>query len=167
MDWYDPGEDSYTFYDTLEQENLKNKIIVDLGCSTGIISELLRKNNLVLSVDLNLKALKEYNRTNPDTNLINSDLLMGLNQNKIDILVFNPPYVPDFECPILGGGEHGRDIINNFVANIEVLCFYLLIIEANKPLEIIENIKDRGYTVTVIKIRKVIGETIIILKASK
>lgn len=162
MDWYEPGEDSYTFYDILKNENLKDKTILDLGCSTGILTDLLEASNFVISVDLNIKALLEMNK---EKNMIRGDLLKGINQKKVEIIVFNPPYVPDFDCPILGGGLNGREVIDRFVKEIEVKKFYLLVIEANKPLEIIENIRKKGYKVEVIKIRKVVGETIIILRA--
>lgn len=169
MDWYDPGEDSYTFLDVLENENIKNKIIIDLGCSTGILSDLLKKDNFVISIDLNIKALLEYNHKDnyKNNNLIQMDLLSSINQNKIDIVVFNPPYVPDFDCKILGGGISGREVIDEFINNLEIKCFYLLVIEANKPVEIIENLQKKKYYCSVLKIRKVIGETIIIIKGIK
>ncbi len=168
MDWYEPGEDSFTLLDVLKSENIKNKVVVDLGCSTGILSEFLKAENFVLSLDLNLTALLEYqNNSSYSTNLIKMDLLDGINQEKIDIVVFNPPYVSDFDCKILGGGEYGRDVIDKFVNDIDVKCFYLLVIEANKPLEILKNIQLKKYTVSVLKIRKVIGETLIIFKATK
>lgn len=161
MDWYEPGEDSYTLYDVLKNENIENKVVVDLGCSTGILTDLLDVRNFVLSIDLNTSALLQLK----GKNALRTDLLKGINQEKIDIVVFNPPYVPDFDCPILGGGLNGREVIDRFVDSVTVKCFYLLVIEANKPLEIMHNIRLKGYSVNVLKIRKVVGETIIILKA--
>ncbi len=163
MDWYEPGEDSYVMYDVLKEEKIEKQIIIDLGCSTGILTDLLDISNFVISIDLNVKALKEMKKKNK----IRTDLLKGINQESVDIVVFNPPYVPDFDCPILGGGIFGREVIDRFVDDILVKKFYLLVIEANKPLEVMSNIRKRGYIVNVIKIRKVIGETIIILKAER
>ncbi|KAM0681332.1 hypothetical protein GINT2_000532 [Glugoides intestinalis] len=161
MDWYEPGEDSYTFYDVLETEGIQGKLIVDLGCSTGILTDLLDTKNLVVSVDLNTKALMQLK----EKNAVRTDLLKGITQEKVDVVVFNPPYVPDFDCSILGGGVDGREVIDRFISEIEVRCFYLLVIEANKPLEIMKAIREKGYQADVLKIRKVIGETIIIIKA--
>lgn len=161
LDWYEPGEDSYTMHDVLEQENIRDKIVVDLGCSTGFLTELLCTSNFVISIDLNTKALLQMK----EKNAIKTDLLRGINQNKIDAVVFNPPYVPDFDCPILGGGVNGRDVIDRFVDEIAVKAFYLLVIEANKPLEVLANIRKKGYKVDVLKIRKIVGETLIILRA--
>lgn len=162
--WYDPGEDSYTFYDVLENEKLSGKIILDLGCSTGYLTDLLAKNNLVISSDLNLIGLEQLDGSK---NAVRMDLLCGFDQSKIDCLVFNPPYVPDFDCIILGGGPFGRDVIDRFIEEIEIKLFYLLVIEANKPDEVIKNIENKGYTVNILKIRKVVGETIIILKCQR
>ncbi|ELA42240.1 uncharacterized protein VICG_00639 [Vittaforma corneae ATCC 50505] len=102
-----------------------------------------------------------------EKNAIRTDLLRGINQDKIDVVVFNPPYVPDFDCPIVGGGVNGREVIDRFVNEIAVNVFYLLVIEANKPLEILENIRGKGYEVDVLKVRKIVGETLIILRAAK
>lgn len=162
MDWYEPGEDSYTFYDVLEAERIHGKLVVDLGCSTGILTDLLDTENLVISIDMNIKGLMQLK----EKNAVKTDLLKGINQEKVDIVVFNPPYVPDFDCPILGGGVNGREVIDRFVAEIKAKCFYLLVIEANNPLEIMKAIREKGYQADVLKIRKVIGETIIIIKAT-
>lgn len=163
MDWYEPDEDTYTLIDSIRSENIKGKTVVDLGCSTGAITAVLEHENLVIPIDLNAKALEQISDKSP----IRSDLLSGINQDKIDICIFNPPYVPDFECPILGGGIHGREVIDRFIADINTKVFYLLIIEANRPLEVIENIRMRGYLVSVLNVRKIVGETVIILKSVK
>jgi release factor glutamine methyltransferase len=84
--WYDPNEDSYTFIDLLKEENIKNKIIIDLGTSTGVLSEVL-KDNLVIGVDLNRKALEEQQRLRRNPNLIRGDLLKSVNQRSIDIVI--------------------------------------------------------------------------------
>lgn len=168
MEWYEPGEDSYTFLDALKEENIHHQIVLDLGCSTGILSEFLSLNNFVLSVDLNIAALREFNRNSEiKRNLIETDLLRGINQRNINVVVFNPPYVPDFDCPILGGGVLGREVIDRFIEVINTKVFYLLVIEANNPIEITNLIIKRGYNCKILKIRKVLGETIIIIKAQR
>lgn len=161
MDWYDPGEDSYTLLDVLRDENMERQVVVDLGCSTGVLTDFLGGRNFVVSVDLNTKALEQLQ----GKNAVRTDLLAGINQSRIDAIVFNPPYVPDFDCPVLGGGLFGRKVIDRFVGEVEARCFYLLIIEANRPLEVIRAIRGKGYNVDVLKIKKILGETIIILKA--
>lgn len=165
LEWYEPQEDTYTLIDAIENENIENKVVIDMGCSTGAITKLLDKKNIVISVDLNSKALKNFSGSG---NLIRTDLFKGIKQSEIDVCIFNPPYVPDFECEILGGGKNGRNVINKFINELdEIKTVYLLIIEANKPLEVIELFEKMSYFVEIIKIRDVIGEKLIILKAQK
>lgn len=163
MDWYEPDEDTYTLIDAIKEENIVGEVVLDLGCSIGAITDILEPTNFVISSDLNLKALEQHTNKNS----VCANLLNGINQQKIAVCIFNPPYVPDFDCPILGGGVYGREIIDKFVETVEIKKFYLLVIEANKPQEVFENIKRKGYNVQVLKIRKIVGETIIIFKAIK
>lgn len=163
MEWYEPGEDTYTLIDLLESEEIRDRVVVDLGCSTGAITRVLEHTNLVISMDLNATALRQLH----GHTAVRADLLSGINQARIDVVVFNPPYVPDFDCPILGGGPFGREVIDRFVADVSVCLVYLLVIEANKPWEVAEALEGRGYSVAVVKMRRIIGETIVILKATK
>ncbi|EOB14114.1 N6 adenine specific dna methylase [Nosema bombycis CQ1] len=164
--WYDLNEDSYTFIDLLKEENIKNKIIIDLGTSTGVLSEAL-KGNLVIGVDLNRKALEEQQRLRRNPNLIRGDLLKSVNQGRVDIIIFNPPYVVDSLDPIIGGGPLGRIVIDKFIKEIEVDLFYLLVIKANRPEEVVKGIEEKGYKTKIMKIRRILGETIIIIKGEK
>ncbi|KAI5168694.1 release factor glutamine methyltransferase [Pancytospora epiphaga] len=170
MKWYEPGEDTYTLIDAVKQECLTNKVIVDLGCSIGAITEVLESNNFVISCDLNIEALQELvriGRKERVRNIIRTDLISGINQDMVDVIIFNPPYVPDFDCPILGGGPDGRVIIDRFINTVAVPVFYLLVIEANKPKEIIKEIELRRYKTTILRIRQIIGETVIIIKGER
>lgn len=166
MKWYEPDEDSYTFLDVLEEENIKNKLVVDLGTSTGVLSTPL-KDCLVVGIDKNRLALVEQKRIRKSPNLVVGDLLGSINQKVVDILLFNPPYVLDSSDPIIGGGVLGREIIDKFIEQVEVNLFYLLVIKANRPEEVIEKIEKKKYVVEVKKVRKILGETIIILKCTK
>lgn len=62
---------------------------------------------------------------------------------------------------------YGREIIDEFINQVNVKMFYLLVIEANKYKEVIANIKNKGYIVEIKRIRRILGETIIILKCLK
>lgn len=161
MDWYEPDEDSWTLVDLIVAEGIKDRVVIDLGCSTGVVSDALHPSNFVLCLDLNIKALRQLR----NRDAIQMDLLCGIDQSRVDVVIFNPPYVPDFDCPILGGGKDGRVVIDRFVGAVTVPIVYLLVIEANKPVEVIEGLRARGYGVEVARIRKIVGETIVLLKA--
>lgn len=165
MKWYEPDEDSFTFLDVLEEENISHKLVVDLGISTGVLGDAL-KDCLVVGIDKNRLALVEQKRTRKSPNLIVGDFLGSINQKMVDILLFNPPYVLDSRDPIIGGGVDGREVIDEFIKQVEVGMFYLLVIKANKPEEVIKKIEEKDYLVEIKRVRKILGETIIILKCT-
>ncbi|KAG5860054.1 putative HemK-like methylase [Encephalitozoon hellem] len=163
MDWYDPGEDTYTLMDVIEKEELEMRVVLDLGTSTGVLTDLLKRRNTVVSTDLNIKALQNHS----GGNLVRADLLDSINQQSLDVIVFNPPYVPDTDDPIIGGGYLGRRIIDRFVSLVSVRVVYLLVIEANRPKEVILLLNGRGYRTKILSVRKILGETIYIIKGEK
>ncbi|ADM11661.1 N6 adenine specific DNA methylase [Encephalitozoon intestinalis ATCC 50506] len=163
MDWYEPGEDTYTLMDVLEEEDLEMKVILDLGTSTGIIAEHLEKKNTVLSSDINIKALQNHR----GGNLVRADLLHAINQQHVDIVVFNPPYVLDSDDPVIGGGHLGREVIDRFISLLEIGIVYLLVIQANKPSEVMKLLEEKGYKTKILRVRKILGETIYIIKGER
>ncbi len=60
------------------------------------------------------------------------NLLSSLNDNSIDILVFNPPYVPTEDDEIFSsgieaswaGGKRGRRIIDKFIPVVKVFIYF-------------------------------------------
>lgn len=163
MDWYQPDEDTYTLIDVLRAENVERKVVLDLGTSTGVIAELLGKRNTVVSTDLNSKALRNHR----GGNLVRADLLYGIDQGALDVVVFNPPYVPDSDDPVIGGGPLGRVVIDRFVKAVDIGTVYLLVIEANRPSEVTELLEARGYKTRILKVRRILGETIYVIKGER
>lgn len=159
-DWYEPDEDTYTLIDVLDSEDLRDKVIVDLGTSTGVITRELRMKNTVISIDKNMKALCNHS----GGNLVRGDLLCCINQDVVDVVVFNPPYVPDTDDPVIGGGSLGRAVIDRFISAVRIRVLYLLVIEVNKPREVIGLLERRGYECEVLRIRKILGETIYVIR---
>ncbi|KAH9411270.1 hypothetical protein HK407_06g11000 [Ordospora pajunii] len=161
--WYEPGEDTYTLLDAIEAETLREMVVLDLGTSTGVVAEMLKKQNTVISTDTNIKALLNHS----GGNLVRADLLSCINQSAFDAVVFNPPYVPDCDDPVIGGGALGRSVIDRFIDSVCIPTVYLLVIKANKPQEVISSMEARGYQTKVIKIRKIVGETVYIIKGAQ
>lgn len=190
FDYYEPGEDSYAFEDLLKELNIKNKVILDLGCSTCILTNTLKKENLVISTDINKLCFNYINNINyTDTkkqyNLIHADMFDCLDTNYIDIILFNSPYVLNddlyeysdkylnekYDTTILDGGKEGCDVIDVFIDKINGIkrdvTVYLLVIKANLLKNSIESKISREFSVKLVKTKKVIGETIMIYEIKK
>lgn len=99
-------------------------------------------------------------------------------KNKIDVLMFNPPYVPS-EPEELGqndiraawaGGVNGREVIDQLLPKIDGILspkgvFYLLVLDENNPNEI-RNIMETkyGFLSNIVNTRYRGGERLYILK---
>lgn len=174
FDFYEPGEDSYAFLDFLKTENIKNKFILDMGCSTCILTDLLKINNCVISLDKNIKALNYIvkNITSHNYNLVYGDLFIRINPSVFDIIIFNPPYVLDtetieYEDYIVTGGSDGCKVINQFIDilnNYKINTIYLLIIKANNMNKIENKINKNNYNIELKNVKQIIGETLLIYK---
>ncbi len=82
----------------LDQLDLNDKLILELGCGSGLLSLLAaKKGTEVTSIDINRKAVENV-KSNADKNNLNitayvSDLFSNVNSNeKFDIVLINPPY---------------------------------------------------------------------------
>lgn len=82
----------------LDHLDLNTKLILELGCGSGLLSLLAAKKGAqVTSIDINRKAV-ENAKINADKNELKitayvSDLFSNVNSNKkFDIVLINPPY---------------------------------------------------------------------------
>jgi release factor glutamine methyltransferase len=105
---YEPAEDSFLLLDALELElsfllAKKPLVTVEIGSGSGIaISSLAKYLNYqshgFFAIDINDHACKATQKTatvnNVNVDVINMDLLTAFKRNAVDLLIFNPPYVP-------------------------------------------------------------------------
>ncbi|XP_023045851.1 methyltransferase N6AMT1 isoform X2 [Piliocolobus tephrosceles] len=112
-----------------------------------------------------------------------TDLVKGLLprlKEKVDLLVFNPPYVvtPPEEVGSHGieaawaGGRNGREVMDRFFPLVPDLLsprglFYLVTIKENNPEEILKTMKTKGLQGTTALSRQAGQETLSVLKFTK
>ncbi|CCG22100.1 Mtq2 protein [Candida orthopsilosis Co 90-125] len=200
---YEPSEDSFYLLDCFEEEKgyletkFKNKVplITEIGTGSGIVTTFILQNiihdGIYIATDINPNACKsvlETVRYNCPTrgHLVDSsqmDLTSSIRPNTIDILIFNPPYVPASEVPevpvtdedtrwldlALLGGEDGMVITWKVLNNIEHILSsdgvaYILFCARNKPDIVADIMRDRGWKVDVVINKKAGWEVLSILR---
>ncbi|XP_038153067.1 methyltransferase N6AMT1 isoform X1 [Cyprinodon tularosa] len=166
QDVYEPAEDSFLLIDALEKDaerllHMSPCVCLEVGCGSGVVSAFLASvvgpSALYLCTDVNLAAA-QCTATTASCNRISlqpviTDLVDSLLPRlcgKVDVLLFNPPYVvtPSEEVGSRGieaawaGGERGREVTDRFLPLVAQLLstkglFYLITIAENNPEEII------------------------------
>lgn len=120
---YFPAEDSLFLKGFMKREvdRLRPGKILDMGSGSGIQAEAciesgIKQENMTLS-DINENALEMLRKKFPESRAIMSDLFAGI-KDKYDLIIFNPPYLPDSRFdkkPDTSGGKNGSEIINRFL----------------------------------------------------
>lgn len=166
-DAYEPEEDSVLLAESLiinprampselrgQSPRIKSgDYVLDIGTGIGIQAIVAaRTAEKVLATDINPNAI-EIARSNAELNKIRniefriSNLFEKVNE-KFDLIIFNPPYLPSHEEDMLSaswaGGKNGVEVINKFLQSVANYLkpggkFEILISSLNDP----ENIKKK------------------------
>lgn len=195
---YEPSEDSYLLLDTLSSDSetafLHDRFpaktaaptILEVGTGSGVVLSFLTTNSsvifghdsvLTLGIDVstpaNLATRETVARNGPQGLYLDSltgNLTSPLRDGTIDMLVFNPPYVPTAELPILpgeedkemgreldllaltyAGGPDGMCITDRLLDSLEKVLSkdrgvaYILLCAQNKPEAVAERLRSGGY----------------------
>jgi len=88
---YEPKEDSFLILKYIK--NYCNGNVLDMGCGSGILSlEAMKYSKDVLGVDSNEECVEHCKKK--EINVVRSDLFSNVN-GKFDLVIFNPPYLPE------------------------------------------------------------------------
>uniref|UniRef100_G1K9A6 Methyltransferase HEMK2 n=1 Tax=Anolis carolinensis TaxID=28377 RepID=G1K9A6_ANOCA len=163
-------------------------ICLEVGCGSGVVStfvaSVIGPKALYLCTDINpLAALCTVETAlcnNVNIQPIITDLTVGLLprlHGKVDLLLFNPPYVvtPSAEIQNHGieaawaGGKNGREVMNRLIPLVPTILsekglFYIVTIQENNPDEIIKILERRGLKGTKVLCRQAGRENLSILK---
>lgn len=124
-------------------EKLKNRVkpkVLDIGAGSGAISISIAKNvldSVVLGVDISEEALcvaKENMEQNEIKNLkfIKSNVFENVNYSEFDMIISNPPYIPDYEYETLMSEVKEHEPKTALVAEDNGYFFYKKIIDEGK-----------------------------------
>jgi len=204
---YEPSEDTFLLLDALfvefDDDNSKQRFrprtSLEIGCGTGVASIFLAKlfssketsSMIHLMTDINIDAIRislktfqsnGLTRSNSIVEAVKCDLATSFLPRflgSIDLLLFNPPYVPTpndeiGSCGIeasWAGGENGRVVIDRTLVQISQLLSYpngrayMVVVDENKPFEIMQIMKEKySIQVTPFIRRKARNEYLTILK---
>lgn len=172
---YQPAEDSY-FLSSVLSSICKNKSVLDMGSGSGILAQTALKNKAsnVLAIDINPEAIKFLkSRSIPS---LKSNLFSTLpKKEKFDIIVFNPPYLPQDKREskesqlVTTGGKQGDEIILRFLKqapnHLNKTGFILLLTSSLTPLKRIDSLLAKlNLKKTLLSSRKIFMESLHVWK---
>ncbi|KAH7104550.1 S-adenosyl-L-methionine-dependent methyltransferase [Auriculariales sp. MPI-PUGE-AT-0066] len=198
---YEPAEDTFLLLDALEEDAIALRearfpICLEIGPGSGCVTAFLGSiigptNALYLTSDINPHAALCTHQTGlqnqiPVHSVMGSlalPLVPRLRQN-IDILLFNPPYVPtsneeaalaQTDRGIAGawaGGADGMEVTNQLLASLDSLLsptgrFYLVALTQNDIPGITRRTFEQGFACQVVLKRRAGGEHLHVLRFTR
>eukprot|EP00934_Nitzschia_sp_Nitz4_P008049 Nitzschia sp. Nitz4//scaffold41_size133979//39647//40399//NITZ4_003337-RA/size133979-processed-gene-0.242-mRNA-1//-1//CDS//3329551440//8039//frame0 len=172
---YEPSDDTYLLVDGMLADVSANdqrdsiQTIMEIGSGSGVpivfLSKLLPQAH-PMAIDINPDALDLTKRTALANNvdniqMIQSDLASSLLpewKHKMDVVIFNPPYVPTPDDEVQGdgievswaGGLRGRRVIDRAIPQIADLLSrphgvcYMITVDDNEPEEMARLFREVG-----------------------
>jgi release factor glutamine methyltransferase len=190
---YEPADDTFLLVDALAAERdllvaRKPALCVEIGCGSGaVITHLasLLPDSAMLASDVNRWALLATAATasanSRRVSTVQADLLSAFRPGSIDVLIFNPPYVPTPDEELAeaertanisaawAGGDRGRRVIDRLLPTLGAALapcgiFYLLGVAENDPTEIAELLRDQhGFNSRLIAERRAQNERLFVM----
>ena len=176
---YYPREDSLLLAKIIEKEGLKNKKTLDMGSGSGFLAILMAQQGAdATASDINEDAVKAVKMNIKNNNIklkvISSDLFKNI-EEKFDIIVFNPPYLPEktlHRNKQFYGGRTGREVIDKFIKNSSNHLkkegrIFIVFSSITGEKEVIEIFHSYGFTSKTVARQKVPWEELIVMEAKK
>ncbi|GAB5357144.1 hypothetical protein AAMO2058_000348800 [Amorphochlora amoebiformis] len=163
-------------------EGGRGGIVVEVGVGSGIVLTHIARlmlSGYFIGVDINPKAAKcaystlRRNKIN-NFDIVSCDLLTPFLSRLvrcIDVLIFNPPYVPTPSVEVKdnglprawAGGIRGREVLDRLLPFVGKLLsakgvFYLVTVKENEPKQIAEMLSKEGLSCETITSRKAHNE---------
>lgn len=159
---YEPREDSYLLQKYV-LKFAKGKVL-DMGTGSGILAEIaLKKTKNVLAADIDEEAV-EYVK-NKKINAVQSNLFSNI-KGKFDLIIFNPPYLPDnkkLKDLALDGGKKGYELLERFLKQAKNYLnkdgkILILFSSLTKKSKVDKILKENGYTFACLETQRIFFE---------
>ncbi|AAS54305.1 AGL186Cp [Eremothecium gossypii ATCC 10895] len=190
---YEPSEDSFLLLDCLEKERTwlrqrqpRASVVCEVGCGSGVVTAFMMQHEMpqpmsvYLATDVSPWALATTAETVQSTGCrgalcaARTDLVTGLADGQVDVLVFNPPYVPAEGVPqgpaagereerwlevALEGGADGMEVTTRMLGALgRVLASsgvaYILFCARNRPEEVAAGMRAAGWVAELVERRR-------------
>ncbi|MCJ7634509.1 16S rRNA (adenine(1518)-N(6)/adenine(1519)-N(6))-dimethyltransferase RsmA [Candidatus Bathyarchaeota archaeon] len=182
-DVYVPSDDTFLLAQNIVVH--PEEKVLDIGTGCGVIGILAAtKGGQVTAVDINPFAI-QCSRLNARLNGVSerfsaksSDLFQDLNGEEFDLIVFNPPYLPQEKYEASGGwlekawqgGPSGLEVIERFMKEVRNHIHHggeivMVLSSLSCPEKAIAVLKSLGFSVEVLANEKLDFEELIVLKA--
>jgi release factor glutamine methyltransferase len=93
---YVPSDDTFLLADCIRQYN--GRWALEIGVGSGLLLRILEKNfAYVAGSDINLEALRHSKQSSSKALLVCCDAASAFGTVKFDLIVSNPPYLPDHD----------------------------------------------------------------------
>ncbi len=177
---YEPREDSFLLAEALEKElKIKNhENILDLGCGSGLLAIIAAKKGCkVTGADIEKETIecaeKNAAANSAKINFVMSDLFKNIS-GKFDLIVFNPPYLPEkisADARVWAAGENSELIIRAIGLLKDYLesdGSFLMVVSSLSGMEnILKKFEDAEFVAAVTSEKKIPWETLFIISAIK
>jgi len=198
---YEPSDDSFLFLDVLEDQRSfltlffahrsAALVTLELGGGSGVLSAALLSHisgAFHLVIDINpeacatCQATMVLNQVAPRSQIIQGDLAACVQPGTIDVLLFNPPYVPtdddelsraDDVAAAWAGGHLGRRVLDRLLAEqldalmTDKAVVYILAVEDNRPQEIMAQLRAMRFRCDIVMQRKARNERLLVIRAQR
>lgn len=130
---YEPHDDTWLLVDFVQAGDWDGRRVLEVGCGAGLaVLAAVDKGAFGIGSDRNPEAVRLF-RSNAALNGLHdvegvlADLVSPFDPGTIDVVLFNPPYLPvDPDLPVSGplayaleGGPSGDEVIDRFLSHLE------------------------------------------------